>query len=200
MTFALVQAFRFFGVTIAFIGAVSGLTRMGDSQAETSGIILFLFGVSLLILSHFLQKSANKKVITDDNNIEKAIQEIKSGRIPALKHCSISLWGGEKAFSEITSYLVETKKQATQEKEKHSSEGTDPAGYVSEKHSGRFIVTNQRVVFSNKKHGFDIPLSRITNLYTTGEFLMIQTGSVTYKLYVVKPRLFEELIRHAGRL
>ncbi len=198
MTLALVQAFRFFGVTIAFIGAVSGLTRMGDSQAETSGIILFLFGVSLLVLSHFLQKSANKKVITDDNNIEKAIQEIKGGRIPALKHCSISLWGGEKAFSEITSYLVETKKQASPEK--HSSEGTDPAGYVSEKHSGRFIVTNQRVVFSNKKHGFDIPLSRITNLYTTGEFLMIQTGSVTYKLYVVKPRLFEELIRHAGRL
>ena len=198
MTLALVQAFRFFGVTIAFLGAVSGIARMGDAKAQTPGLILFLFGVSLLVLSHFLQKSANKKVITDDDNIEKAIQEIKSGRIPALKHCSISLRSREKAFSEITSYLVETKKQSAQEK--RSSDGTDPAGYVSEKHNGRFIVTNQRVVFSNKKHGFDIPLSRITNLYTSGEFLMIQAGSVTYKLNAVKPRLFEELIRHAGRL
>lgn len=212
MVYALRQTLKVFGGIFVFLGAAGSISPTSDNHTRIVSVGLLITGILFITASSFIKKVSDKRDMEIENAVDAAIVEIHNNNIDPISNCSLLLKDGEKAYHEMDTFIQETKTKAVGSTGSgagvsvrvakgvylHSGSSGRKTIYkdVKEKYQGKFVITNKRVAFINEKHGFDIPIQKITSVYSSGDFLTIQSGKKSYNIYVSKPRLFIELLNN----
>ncbi len=210
MVYTLRQTLKVFGGVFIFLGALGSFSPDSDSRTRVVSIGLMATGIIFIVVSSFIKKIYDKRDMEIEKAVDATIMEIHNNNIDPIPNCSLLLRDGEKAYYEMDTYIQEIRTKSVGSTGSgagvsvrvakgiyfHSGSSGRKTIYkdVKEKYYGKFIITNKRVAFVNDKNGFDIPLTKITSVYSSNGFLTIQSGRKTHNIYVQSPRLFIELI------
>ena len=68
-------------------------------------------------------------------------------------------------------------------------------GDVTMQYNGLLSITNKRIVFLNSQKGFEISLSKLTNIFSDGNNIILQCGNTTRIIEISNADILEHLIR-----
>lgn len=186
-----------------------------DTANKIVAMISFL-GTAVIIFLIIAEKRKKKnegkhfseEIASQRNRIIKLIDD---GTLPSVESHSVILQKGEHAFCEFPGGLNITRNKMLGTSggnggvsvrvakgvyvHSGSSASRKIYGDVTTVYNGTLVVTSRRIVFLNPEKGFEIPLSKITGLYSTFDTLTLQHGNKSYIISVYNSDIIERLIR-----
>lgn len=122
-----------------------------------------------------------------------AVLKIQAGKLPVLQSDKLILKRGEIChFVDVSAVITDRRHYQSRRRGSsvriakgwtvHTGGTTSVPVTTAEVTRGGFYITNQRIVFVAKKHGFSQKLSALTAVTPYGNGLSLQFGSKTYQV------------------
>lgn len=182
-----------------------------NTDNKTFVTCIFIITFLLFIKIIYDKKSLVKKEQILAKEEQAAIDTIRSGHIPKLTYSVLILKKSEFSSFECPAHMAISKNKLIGSTgniggvsvrvakgvylRSGSSANRKIYKTVTESFSGTFIVTNQRIVFLNTQHGFEIPYTKLTSIHSSKNSLSIQSGNKGYDIFISSSPVIEELIR-----